>query len=331
MTIEEAFKLLRNDEKDTLDEAKGHQYNDIRDYIADKLDLNINRGYCRDCEKVSLNWIYSPIFGNEANVVGGYIGYNDWYGSEETALRRIPTLKNLGIRNVKQKKRDHRVEFMMTPEEIANIRAQMAAHHTEVENAYNAELDAADIDRYRPTDAIINKLETRRQSGHPENVKAIKTIDKLFTYYYAAKIMGWEELMDAIRWTDLIRYEGRDEAEQILDAIDRRVEADQAHQETRSEDEVFLQQTFPRVYNYLRQNNSRYTFEKDPHNRRIYVLSMASNTNDVEARDTIQIRYTGRNGAQEWEVRGPRVAASELNKGQAEQTIIQCIENIQRR
>ena len=117
-----------------------------------------------------------------------------------------------------------------------------------------------DISKYKPTQKILDKLEGYRQKGSKVNVKAITNPDKLFTYYYASKLMGWGNLENDI-W-DNASYEDR----QVLKEIDNQVSADASLKDSRSKDEVSLQNFSKVVAAYLKEKGLSYTFVmRSPH------------------------------------------------------------------
>lgn len=117
-----------------------------------------------------------------------------------------------------------------------------------------------DISKYKPTQKILDKLEGYRQKGSKVNVKAITNPDKLFTYYYASKLMGWRNLENDI-W-DTASYEDR----QTLKEIDNQVSADTSLGDSRSKDEVSLQEFSKVVAAYLKEKGLSYTFGmRSPH------------------------------------------------------------------
>lgn len=134
-----------------------------------------------------------------------------------------------------------------------------------------------DISKYKPTQKILDKLEGYRQKGSKVNVKAITNPDKLFTYYYAGKLMNWKDLLNDI-W-DKVSYNDRD----VLKEIDTTVSADSALEDSRSTDEVALQNISKVVAAYLKEKNLSYTFtsrqpyynelEMDRRNGRCWTLA----------------------------------------------------------
>lgn len=134
-----------------------------------------------------------------------------------------------------------------------------------------------DISKYKPSQKILDKLEGYRQKGSKVNVNAITNLDKLFTYYYASKLMGWTELeYDIHRVTD---YADR----QILDEIDKVVAADASLEDKRTDDEIKLQDFSKVIAAYLKDKKLSYTFgtrrptynelDKDRHNGRCWTIA----------------------------------------------------------
>ena len=135
-----------------------------------------------------------------------------------------------------------------------------------------------DINKYRPSQKILDKLEGYRSKGSRVNVKAITNPDKLFTYYYAANLMGWGDLANDI-W-DAVDYNTKKE---VLEEIDKAVTADASLEDTRSKDTIALQDVCRNVARYLAEKNLSYTFksraphynelEKDRRNGRCWTLA----------------------------------------------------------
>ena len=98
-------------------------------------------------------------------------------------------------------------------------------------------LNAIDIDKYKPDSATLQKLMDYRDRGSKVNVKAIKSDDKLLTYYYGAQMIGWGELSGDIY--DVLYRRGWANWEatykNILQAIDRRVSNEEQYKDKRSE------------------------------------------------------------------------------------------------
>lgn len=102
------------------------------------------------------------------------------------------------------------------------------AEQAELDSQYSDELNAMDIDQYKPTDAILKKLKDYRDRGSRVNVKAIKDVDKLLTYYYGANLLGWGELMD--QCSQALGYKYDD----LIESIRRRVDVSEDYKDTRN-------------------------------------------------------------------------------------------------
>lgn len=99
---------------------------------------------------------------------------------------------------------------------------------------YHGKLDAVDVSMYKPTDAIIKKIMDYRSKGSKVNVKAIKDPAKLLTYYYTARLIGWNELAYDIR--QIAHFDYSDE----INGIDRQVKSEEGYGDTRNEDDIEL-------------------------------------------------------------------------------------------
>ena len=100
--------------------------------------------------------------------------------------------------------------------------------------ASSEDINEVDIEMYRPSENIIQKLMDYRAKGSRVNTKAIKDLNKLLTYYYGAKLIGWGDLAYDIK--AVIPYNYRD----VLDKINIFVHADDAYSDKRSSDDISL-------------------------------------------------------------------------------------------
>lgn len=116
---------------------------------------------------------------------------------------------------------------------------------------------AVNIDIYKPSQKILDKLEGYRSKGSKVNVKAITNRDKLFTYFYAAKLMGWNDLASDISSSVSILDK---EADEIFKEIRAAVHADTSLSDTRTPDQKKLWTQFKNIAQFLADNNLSYTF-----------------------------------------------------------------------
>lgn len=94
--------------------------------------------------------------------------------------------------------------------------------------------NSIDISKYKPSDKIIQKIINYRDNGSHVNVKAIKDTDKLFKYYYTAKIIDWGDLAWSCRH-DAMDWRWQDNNKAIFDAIDKAVIKDDKYADTRTD------------------------------------------------------------------------------------------------
>ena len=113
------------------------------------------------------------------------------------------------------------------------------------------------LHKYKPTQKILDKLENYRSKGSKVNVKAITNRDKLFTYFYAAKLMGWNDLASDISSSVSIFDK---EADEIFKEIGATVKADASLGDTRTPDQKKLWVKFKNIAQFLADNNLSYTF-----------------------------------------------------------------------
>lgn len=118
--------------------------------------------------------------------------------------------------------------------DMTQLNLDYEAEKKQAEDDYNAELNAMDIDKYKPNQATINKLIEYRDRGSKVNVKAIKDSTKAMTYYYAARLIGWDDLCSSI-W-DAWMWEYSD----LMTAISRRVANDASYADNRTDMEKKL-------------------------------------------------------------------------------------------
>ena len=116
---------------------------------------------------------------------------------------------------------------------------------------------AVNINIYKPSQKILDKLEGYRSKGSKVNVKAITNRDKLFTYFYAAKLMGWNDLASDISSSVSILDK---EADEIFKEIRAAVQADTSLGDTRTSDQKKLWACFKNIAQFLNDNNLSYTF-----------------------------------------------------------------------
>ena len=118
--------------------------------------------------------------------------------------------------------------------DLSKLDAEYQAEKQAAEEAYTAELNATDIDIYKPDQATIKKLIDYRDRGSKVNVKAIKDANKLLKYFYGACIIGWDDLAGDCR--DILSFkDGYNKYDDILEAIRRRVQSDEQYSDTRTE------------------------------------------------------------------------------------------------
>lgn len=162
-----------------------------------------------------------------ANSKYNYCIYDPYYDlSQQDIEKYTKRLKELGAKYIT--KRRGALYFYY---DLSKLESEYQVEKQAAEDNYTAELNAMDIDEYKPTPAIIKKLIDYRDRGSKVNVKAIKDINKLLTYYYAANVIGWYDLAGDIYQQLLFKSEYSD----ILEAINRRVTEDSQYTDTRSD------------------------------------------------------------------------------------------------
>lgn len=145
--------------------------------------------------------------------------------------------------------------------------------------AHDAELDAVEIEEWKPSKAVLDKLTAYMRRGSKVNVKAIKDVNKILTYYYAARLLGFNSLIEAIT-EEYYRSWGSNHADirKELDAIDHKV----AKGETDVPDQNFAER-FSAIAKLLSDNGIKYSIksrapsswemEKDRYSGAIWTLA----------------------------------------------------------
>lgn len=180
-----------------------------------KSKLGIGWGSSRDVHEISEgNW----------NFV-----LTDKYDRLASSDLAVAALKKVGAKYITPRHGDIYFYYDLSKDQQRYEEEKQAA-----KDEYYGKLDAFDVGMYRPTDQIIKKIMDYRAKGSRVNVKAIKDPAKLLTYYYTAKLIGWNELAYDIR--QLIDFDYSDE----LKSIDRQIKFDESYSDSRSEDDIEL-------------------------------------------------------------------------------------------
>lgn len=140
---------------------------------------------------------------------------------------------------------------------------------------------------YMPTTAEINKLIDRMNRGSKENVKTMSDA-KALRYYYAACLIGWSALCEAIwdeKYWDLSKH---------LEKIEKLAEEDPrkeqyADSDTRTQDVKLLQELFPQIakaladaginYTFSKRKPTRFEMERDTKNGKCWTLAYTLEAN----------------------------------------------------
>lgn len=141
----------------------------------------------------------------------------------------IADLKKIGAKYITL--RYGGIEFFYN---LAPLQEESKRLQSQYDDEYNAELESFDIEQYKPSSADLKKLMNYRDNGSRVNVKAIKSDEKLLTYFYASCLMNWSELKSATRSALGYHYDD------LCNAIQRRVAADESYSDTRTADERYL-------------------------------------------------------------------------------------------
>lgn len=179
------------------------------------------------------------------------------YQGHWSSQDKVAALKRLGAKYIRPRP-DGSVEFYYDTNKLEAERSALVekseSDYTSARAAYTEELQTEDIEVYKPTKAILDKLQAYRMKGSKVNVKAIKDMKKLLTYLYGAVMMGWDDL----------RYDCEDmiphDMKKLKDAILVRAEQDAAYQDSRDKHTYNTAQKFATVTKFLYENNIGYKF-----------------------------------------------------------------------
>lgn len=172
---------------------------------------------------------------------------------------------------------------------IAKEEADKKAEEDAKKEAERQRLSVVEIDKYKPNDQVLNKIKEYYKRGSRVNVKAIRDDNKLFTYYYAAHMIGFYDLCDSIRDVVNHKFGWSSPEHNILDAINNRVET----QDMDVGNKGFISNFNP-IVKYCVDNGIEWSaesrrptsieMEKDAHNGRIWTLAYTLKANGKELR-----------------------------------------------
>lgn len=199
----------------------------------------------RSSRNISQKYVYTPqemikrelgilSYGSDFNLSpvkdGKYnFSISSRYGSLDKSSDIVDDLKALGAKYITP--RYGKIYFFFDTSEFEDEynKAKQAAAED-----YANQLSAFDISQYKPDSKTLDKLMAYRSKGSNVNVKAIKDVNKLLTYYYAAKLLGWNELANSI--SQIASFDYSDE----LQSIAKQVSPDPAYADERQPEDIEL-------------------------------------------------------------------------------------------
>lgn len=164
-------------------------------------------------------------------------------------------LKMYGSKIKRHKVLKDKIYFYIDIDEIQNYinndykRYEAEEYQKELDDYYST-VDELDLNKYKPSDKIIEKIISYRDNGSKVNVNLIKSEDKLLQYYWAACIINWKDLKYLIqdKCREISRYSykydmplisgNNPDYEDILTSIERRAKVDNSYKDTRTEFEI---------------------------------------------------------------------------------------------
>lgn len=235
--------------------------------------------------KLGIGWYDGASLGSESFDKCNFVlrpGYN------ESLDKWVDKIKSIGGKYVR--KRYGRIYFYY---DMSNLQADYASETKQAEEDYTAELNAFDIDQYKPDNATIQKIINYRDKGSKVNVNAIKDENKVLKYYYTACLVDWDDLAGAC-WDKLCglgrgySYEKREYFRDLMEAISRRVEHEDQYTDTRTD----MEQRYD-----LPHTNGLFTFEDRscwvPKSILMYFVD-----------NNIPVHFGKRTGGSEWDRTG---------------------------
>ena len=153
--------------------------------------------------------------------------------------RLKPHLQDLGARKLKVQGSKYTqygvIQFQLSNSIQDKLKLDFDDQENQKEQNYIQSISGIDIDKYKPSQAVIDKLMSTREKASMINTKAIKNVDKLLTYYYAAELIGWGDLSARLKAKGL---EDLNISRNIFNAITEKVDKNTDLADTRSNLEI---------------------------------------------------------------------------------------------
>lgn len=215
------------------------------------------------------SYYYDGYVNAKQNLVLNYKGYNSVEKERLEAIAKA--IKNIGGKyiNIKYGK----IYFYL---DLAKYFEKYRQAKHQAEETRKNKLMSIDIEKYRPSDALISKARQYYMTNNTRFVGKIDNIDTYLTYYYLSTLLNWSDLYDVVRnkADSLDTYKYSD----IEDAIDLKVKPEKIDRGNSG-----FVSNFSNVVKFCIDNNiqwkatsrkaTSHEYEKDLHNGRIYTIA----------------------------------------------------------
>lgn len=198
--------------------------------------------------------------------------YNGYRSVEKERLKAIAqAIKNIGGKYIAT--RYGSIYFYL---DLARYIEKDRQAKQQAEERRREKLMSIDIEKYRPSDALISKARQYYMTNSTRFVRKIDNIDTYLTYYYLAKLLDWSELYDVVRSkaysVDAYKYSD------VEDAIDLKVKPEKIDRGNSG-----FVSNFRDVVKFCIDNQIQWKatsrratpleYEKDTHNGAIYTIA----------------------------------------------------------
>lgn len=260
-------KLVFNDinaQLETLRPSYGYKgyYDRLKSYIAWTND--------RDYWYLEDNYDYHKGYASaKQNLILHYNGYGS---VEKERLKAIAqAIKNIGGKYIAIKYGN--IYFYL---DLAKYIEKDRQAKQQAKEARKEKLMSIDIEKYRPSDALIAKAKQYYLTNSTRFVRKIDDIDTYLTYYYLSQLLNWSDLLDVIR--DKASSLNLSKYYDIEDAIDLKVKPEKIDRGNSGFVSNFRDVVKFCIDNKIqwKATNRRATsreYEKDTHNGAIYTIA----------------------------------------------------------
>lgn len=142
------------------------------------------------------------------------------------------------------------------------IAAEVDRYLVDRKEKYLAMINAIDLTPYEPSQKVLNKLTGYFNKGSKVNCGAIKDVTKLLTYYYAAHLLNWQDLISWVHEAGFGNWGWKDdngaEYSKIKEAIEMRVKPTTSL--TRNRDEERLLNFSKKIWQAVKKTKLDFSF-----------------------------------------------------------------------